>query len=121
MPLPHRSHPVLLELDLTDPMTEAQPSDPLLRPLGWGRSTLRSTVRGLRLAREDPHVLGLIVRTGGGTRPLAQAQELRDAIAAFRGTGRPTVTWAETYGELGLGTVAYYLASAFDEIWLQPS
>lgn len=121
MPLPHRSHPVLLELDLTDPMTETQASDPLLRPLGWGRSTLRAVVRGLRLAREDPHVLGLIVRTGGGHRPLAQAQELRTAILEFRASGRPAVTWAETYGELGLGTVAYYLASAFDEIWLQPS
>jgi protease-4 len=121
MPLPRRSHPVLLELDLTEPMTEAQPADPLLRPLGWGKATLRNTVRGLRLAREDPHVLGLIVRTGGAHRPLAQAQELRDAVAAFRAAGKPAVTWAETYGELGLGTVAYYLASVFDAIWLQPS
>ncbi len=121
MPFPRRSHPVLLELDLTDAMTEAQPSDPLLRPLTWNRATLRGVVRGLRLAREDPHVLGLIARTGGGNRPLAQAQELRAAILEFRAAGKPAITWAETYGELGLGTVAYYLATAFDEIWLQPS
>src|SRR4051794_40106767 len=110
MPLPRRSHPVLLELDLTDAMTETQASDPLLRPLSWGKSTLRGTVRGLRLAREDPLVHGLIVRTGGAHRPLAQAQELRGAILEFRKTGKPAFTWAETYGELGLGTVAYYLA-----------
>ena len=31
------------------------------------------------------------------------------------------VCWAETFGELAPGNVGYYLATAFDEIWLQPS
>ena len=43
-------------------------------------------------------------------------QELRDAIAAF-GTSKPTLAWAETYP----GTLSYYLASAFREVWMQPS
>ncbi len=29
--------------------------------------------------------------------------------------------WAETFGELVPGNVGYHLATAFDEIWLQPS
>jgi protease IV len=31
------------------------------------------------------------------------------------------VVWSESYGEMGPGNVAYYLASAFGEVWLQPS
>jgi protease-4 len=52
---------------------------------------------------------------------LARAQELRDAVRAFRSHGKLTVAWAETFGELAGGSVPYYLATGFDEIWLQPS
>jgi protease IV len=31
------------------------------------------------------------------------------------------VAWTESFGETGHGTVPYYLATAFDEIWVQPS
>ena len=31
------------------------------------------------------------------------------------------MAWSETFGELAVATVPYYLAAAFDEIWLQPS
>ena len=43
-------------------------------------------------------------------------QELRDAIAAFSAV-KPSIAWAETYP----GTMSYYLASAFREVWMQPS
>jgi protease-4 len=41
---------------------------------------------------------------------------LREAIAAFTAV-KPSVAWAETYP----GTLSYYLASAFAEVWMQPS
>ena len=43
-------------------------------------------------------------------------QELREAIAAFSDV-KPSLAWAETYP----GTLSYYLASAFREVWMQPS
>jgi protease-4 len=43
-------------------------------------------------------------------------QELREAIAAFTAV-KPSLAWAETYP----GTLSYYLASAFGEVWMQPS
>ena len=43
-------------------------------------------------------------------------QELREAIAAFSDV-KPSLAWAETYP----GTMSYYLASAFREVWMQPS
>jgi len=38
------------------------------------------------------------------------------AIAAFSDV-KPSLAWAETYP----GTMSYYLASAFTEVWMQPS
>jgi protease-4 len=49
------------------------------------------------------------------------AQELRDAVRAFRDSGKLAVAWVETFGETGHGTVPYYLATAFERIYLQPS
>ncbi|KKC01658.1 signal peptide peptidase SppA, partial [Mycobacterium nebraskense] len=46
----------------------------------------------------------------------AAVQELREAIAAFS-AAKPSLAWAETYP----GTLSYYLASAFREVWMQPS
>jgi protease-4 len=43
-------------------------------------------------------------------------QELREAIRAFSDV-KPSLAWAETYP----GTLSYYLASAFREVWMQPS
>jgi len=39
----------------------------------------------------------------------------------FRASGKFAIAFAETFGEAGNGTQHYYLASAFDRIWLQPS
>jgi len=52
---------------------------------------------------------------------VAQVQEIRDAIAAFRAKGKSAIAWSETFGEFGPGNSSYYLATAFDTIYLQPS
>ena len=48
-------------------------------------------------------------------------QEIREAVADFRESGKLAVAWAETFGEFTHGNVPYYLATAFDRIYLQPS
>ena len=112
--------PLLLELDLTEPLMDAPPTD----PLGWAQSRRRASLRGvldgLRDAADDPRVRGLVAKVGGRL-SLARAQELSDAVGAFRRTGKPAVAWAETFGEFSPGTVAYLLATAFEQVWLQPS
>ena len=52
--------------------------------------------------------------------PWAVMQELRLGVQAFAASGKPTVAWAESFGEEVADTSAYTLATAFDEIWLQP-
>lgn len=110
----------VLELDLSSPVLEAPPPDPLTAALSRRRPLLRELVESLRLAASDPDVAGLIAHVRGG-QSLAQVQELRQAVRHFAAAGKATVAWTESFGELGPGTIPYYLATGFDEIWLQPS
>jgi protease-4 len=115
---------VLLELDLEKGVVENKPDDPLAR-LSSERASLHDITFALERAENDPRVAGLVARLGSspgkGAFGTAQAQELRDAIVRFRQKGKFALAFAETFGEFSGGTGAYYLATAFDEIWLQPS
>ena len=110
----------ILEVNLETDIAEDTTSDPFLR-LGRTTPVLRDMVDALEKARDDERVTGLIARMGAAPISMAQAQELRDAIAAFRAKKKFAIAFSETYGEFGPGNGAYYLASSFDEIWLQPS
>src|SRR5690606_19455411 len=77
---------------------------------------LREAVAAIHRAAEDPRVAGLIARVQIDAAPPGPVQELRDAIVAFT-EKKPSLAWAETYP----GTLSYYLASAFGEVWMQPS
>lgn len=113
--------PLLLELDLTAPVVEHEPDDPVGKLRSRGRTRLRAVLRTLYEAGRDPHVGGLIARVGGDALTLAQAQELHAAVTAFAASGKPAVAWATTFGESSNGSVGYLLATAFRDVWLQPT
>lgn len=117
----HGSAPLVLELDLTEGLLEGVPTDPLSAFSARRKTRLEDVLEGLRRARSDPKVTLLVAKVGGAPMQLARAQELRDAVLAFRGAGKPALAWAETFGEFGPGGPPYYLATAFDTILLQPS
>jgi protease IV len=117
---PGRRPQTLLELDLTEPLVAPEPDDPIARLRARGRRLLRPTLRALHEAAEDRHVVGLIAKVGG-IWPWATMQELRRGVQAFAASGKPTLAWVETFGELGSrGMASYVLATAFGEVWLQP-
>src|SRR4051795_10129862 len=116
--LPGRRSPVLLELDLVEPPAPSG-GDVLERLARRGRHQLRPTLRALHEAADDPRVGGLIAKVGGRL-PWAVMQELRLGVHAFGASGKPTLAWAESFGDDSADMTAYVLATAFDEIWLQP-
>jgi protease-4 len=116
-----RTAPLVLELDLTEGLTESPPTDPLGAILSMRKTRLSDVLSGLKRARRDDRVKGLIVKIGAHPLGLGTVQELRGAVAAFRQAGKRAVAFAETFGEFGGGTVPYYLASAFEKVYLQPS
>jgi protease-4 len=82
---------------------------------------LLDAVTALARASEDERVTMLVARVGASPMKLAKIQEIRDAVIRFREKGKKAVVYAETFGEFGPGNSAYYLATAFDRIYLQPS
>jgi protease IV len=116
-----RTGPLILELDLTDGLAEGPPGDPLSAILTMRRLRLPDVLEGLRRASRDDRVKVLVVKVGGGRIGVARIQELRAAILDFRRSGKAAVAWAETFGEFTRGNLPYYLATAFDKIWLQPT
>jgi protease IV len=116
-----RSAPLILELDLTEGIAEEPPSDPLTALTTMRRPRLADVLDGLRRARSDDRVKALVAKVGGRPIGLAQVQELHAAIREFAGSGKLAVVWAETFGDFSPGNVPYYLATAFDRIYLQPS
>ena len=113
--------PLILELDLTDGIGEGPATDPLSAIMSRRKLRLPDVIEGLRRARQDDRVRALVVKVGGGRIGLARMQEIRAAVAAFRESGKLSVAWSETFGEFTHGNVPYYLATAFDRIYLQPS
>src|SRR5580693_934037 len=113
--------PLILELDLTEGVPEGPATDPLSAVMSIRKIRLPEIIEGLRRASHDDRVRALVTKVGGGRIGLARLQEIREAIAEFRASGKLTVAWAETFGEFTHGNLPYYLATAFDRIYLQPS
>jgi protease-4 len=111
---------IVLTADLTGGLTDGPDPDPLSRLLFDQKTTLRDFVDALDRAADDSRVKSLYVQLGDDSMALAKTQQVRDAIAAFRAKGKFAVAYADTFGEGGPGTRPYYLATACDEIWMQP-
>jgi protease-4 len=111
----------ILELDLETKVSELVPSDPFALVSMQKRLSLRDIVDVLERAGDDERVVGLIARIGGGGVGFAHAQELRDALRRFSEKKKFSIAFAETFGEFGPGNAGYYLATAFDEVRMQPS
>lgn len=91
-------------------------SQPLLRPA----ATLQEIVEALRAAAKDDRVKGFAARLEDADFSLAQVQELRDALAAFRKAGKFAWIYSDSFGGFSSGMGDYYLASAFENVWMQP-
>ena len=111
----------VLTLNLEQPILEHPPPASLSTVALPSHHTTRDVVDALRRAATDDRIVAVAARVGGVGMGLAQIQEIRDAVLAFRESGKPAVVHAETFGEFGPGTGAYYLATAFETIYLQSS
>src|ERR1700693_6118184 len=85
------------------------------------KQTLRDVVDAIDRGASDDRVVGMIAKIGAAPMGMAQTQEIRDAVQRCRAHKKFAVAYAETFGEFGPGNGAYYLATAFDQIYLQPS
>lgn len=112
--------PLVLEIDLSRGLATTPPTDPIGALRARNTPSLTEVLAGLRLGATDDRVAGAIVNVAD-TITITQAEELGTALERLSVAGKPTVAIAASFGELGTGTIPYYLALHADSIWLQPS
>ncbi len=112
---------LVLDLDLDGAFRQAGEASPLARLSGEKSYVLPEVAAAIDRAAKDSRVKGLFATIGDTSLGMAGVQEIRDAVARFRASGKPAVLFAEALGEGGSGTRDVYLASAFGQVWLQPS
>ena len=108
----------VLRFDLDQTISEAPSSGFSLS--GHKSASFDQMLTGLDRAATDPRIKGVVLRLGNNELGLAQTENLHDAILALRRQGKFALAFGDSYGDLSGGTRPYYLASACDEVWLQP-
>lgn len=107
---------MVLTLDMRNGLPDSRPSNPFADPNRI--ASVIDAVTALAKAESDDRVKGLYMRVGGNGISTAQAQEMRAALKSFKAKGKFVIAHAQSFYASGMGD--YFLASAADEIWLQP-
>lgn len=114
---------MIMVLQLKDGLSEEPMGGSILeslQALGEHHLTVQDIVSTLDRAAIDPRVKGLAVNIKGGEFGTANVQEIRAAVKRFRVSGKPAWAYSPSYEEAGGSMGSYYLAAAFDQIWMQP-
>ena len=106
-----------LQIDLATALQERSPSE-LQRFLASNKMLgLNDMVAAIAAAQDDDRIVGIYLK-GSGVSLLGwgSAEELRNALAAFRSSGKPVVAYGNGYGQ-----AEYYVASAANWVAVHPS
>jgi protease-4 len=83
--------------------------------LGSAKRSFLEVISSLRKGAADDRISGLLLKIDGFRMSFATAQEIRDAIKAFRSNGKKVTVYLDNGGDL-----AYYVASAADDVIMKP-
>lgn len=112
------AHPnrMVLALDLREPMSDQRSPNPFAN-LGESHALMELLSR-IESARTDNRVQGLYIRASTAGMSAAHAEELRDALARFRESGKFVVAHVQPEG-VRLSMAGYMAIADADEIWMQ--
>lgn len=111
----------ILTIDFNQNYSEIRQDDLLADLLDQSTYSVFDLSRAIYLAAEDERVEAVWAEINTTPLGLAQIQNLAEAIRYFRSKGKKAYAFSSGMGSFGGGNKEYYLAAAFDEIWLQPN
>jgi len=118
---PPVSDNVILTVNFDKPLPEHYEDD-ILSPFPQEpQFSFYEMIKTLNIAATDDRIKALSAEINVSALGAAQIQELRRTIKYFRSKGKKAYIYSSGMGSFGGGTSEYYLASAFDEIWMQPN
>lgn len=105
----------VLVLSIKGSMPDYVAEDPLARALGADDNSLTNLLWQIRKAKVDNRIKAILLDIDMSSAGWGQADEIRDAIADFRTSGKPA------YAFMILGTnKEYYIAASCDRVYLSP-
>jgi protease-4 len=106
----------VLVLNIKGSMPDYVAEDPLAKALGAEDNSLTGLLWQIRKAKADKRIKAMLLDVDLSSTGWGQADEIRDAIADFRTSGKPV------YAYMLLATnKEYYIATACDRIYVSPS
>ena len=110
----------VLRVVLDGSIPEAPPSEFMHMVGGAQQVSLLRLSTAIRRAARDKDILGLVLDIKAPEVGLAVAQELEEAMAVFRKSGKWNAAYLDTVGEITAGTLPYALAVSADNIVVGP-
>lgn len=108
---------MVLYMELDGGLDDLPEEISFIDPFSADSITVKDFIDALDHAKKDDRVKGIYAKMRRGAYSLAHIQEIRQGIKDFKESGKFAYIYSTSFSD-GLG--AYYLASAFDEIWMQP-
>jgi len=105
----------VLALRVAGPLPDYVPDDPLRKYFGGADQSLSNLVLQFKKAKVDNRIKAILLEIDMSGAGWGKAEEIRDAIADFRASGKPVYA----YLEFGLNK-EYYIATACDHIYVAP-
>lgn len=105
----------VLTLRVSGPLPDYSPDDPFKRVFGGPDQSLTGLVMQFKKAKVDKRIKAVLLDINMSGLGWGKAEELRDAIADFRTSGKPVYAFIE----FGLNK-EYYIATACDKIIVPP-
>ena len=105
----------VLVLRVSGSLPDYTPDDPFKKFLGGPDQSLTGLVMQFKKAKVDSRIKAILLDVNMSGVGWGKAEEIRDAIADFRSSGKPVYA----YLELGLNK-EYYIATACDKIFVPP-
>lgn len=110
----------IITIDLNHTYNETY-QDGLFADFDDSGMTYFDLIKNINIAMLDDNVKAIIAKINTTGLGLSQIQHLRATIRNFRKTGKKAYIFSSGMGDLGQGTDEYYLATAFDKIYMQPN
>lgn len=109
----------VFHLVLDGELAERAPDNPFSMfssDLGGSTMGLDDVLSSIKKAKDDENIAGIYIEAGQLTTSYASLEEIRNAIADFKDSGKFVVAYSDIYSQ-GL----YYLASVADKVYMNPS
>jgi protease-4 len=103
-----------LQGTLQEQASDATPMD-MIQGNGEGNPGLTDMLSAIQKAKSSDKIKGIYIESNDMGMDMSQAQELRDAIVDFKKSGKWVIAYGKQYG-----TLAYYIASSADKVYLNP-